>query len=129
MGFVRCVIGGNCVIGNKALFIKEKHLELLKLLNSKTEKTFAIKYSDIAPLLAENAEIKAEEYSFLFSKLSIKNSFFGFVFFLKKGVFEEDEISLLNLSLNLEDFVLYLYSQFCFTVCLAYLQLLEVAYL
>lgn len=88
------------------LFIKEKHLELLKLLNSKTEKTFAIKYSDIAPLLAENAEIKAEEYSFLFSKLSIKNSFFGFVFFLKKGVFEEDEISLLNLSLSIYSYVI-----------------------
>lgn len=92
--------------GVQGLFVKEKNLQLLKLLNSKTEKTFVLKHSEIAPFLVEDISFKFEGSSFLFSKLSIKNSFFGFAFFLKKDKFSDDEIALLNLSLSIYSYII-----------------------
>ncbi|MCX4275126.1 MAG: HAMP domain-containing sensor histidine kinase [Candidatus Gastranaerophilales bacterium] len=86
------------------VFSKEKHSELLKMLNLKSEKTFVLKKPCVKPFLEAN--LKYAEYNFLFSKLSIKNSIFGFVFFVKKEPFSDEEIALLNLSVSIYSYVI-----------------------
>ena len=88
----------------KDIFNKDFTLNLLKFLNSKKEKTFSFLCSDISNFL-QNGE-KYADCSFLFSKLLIKNSFFGIFVFVKKGQFTDDEISVLNLSVSIYSYVI-----------------------
>lgn len=88
----------------KDLFDKEQNTELLKLLNSKKEKTIVLKYSDVSGFLLNSA--KYNDCQFLFSKLLIKNSFFGFFVFVRRGIFLEEEISVLNLAVSIYSYII-----------------------
>ncbi len=81
------------------IFKKEQQIELLKFLSSGREKTFVLETSDILEFLADGAEFS--DCHFVFSKLQIKNSFFGFAVFVKKGVFSSEEIAILNLAVSI----------------------------
>ena len=73
-------------------------MELLHFLNLKSEKTFSVEYSQISAFLDDETDYL--NYNFLFSKLCIKGSLFGFAFFAKKDVFTFDEISIIKLYIN-----------------------------
>ncbi len=88
----------------RELFNDDKNVELLKLLNSKVEKTFPLEYPDLSPLLTSNTNFL--KYNFLFSKLAIKGSLFGFAVFAKKEAFTLDEISILELSINIYSYLI-----------------------
>ena len=82
----------------KNVFANDKNVELLHFLNLKSEKTFSVEYSQISAFLDDETDYL--NYNFLFSKLCIKGSLFGFAFFAKKDVFTFDEISIIKLYIN-----------------------------
>jgi len=86
------------------LFEKTQKSELLKFLNSKREKTFTADYRCISSFLANSAKFTG--FHFLFSKLMIKNSFFGTFVFVKDASFSEDEISVLNLASSIYSYAI-----------------------
>lgn len=86
------------------IFNYDKNLDFLKFLNSKNAKTFAVNYSEIRNFL--NNEVDFSGNFFLFSKLSIKNSFFGFVITVKNKPFLEEEIAVINLYLTVYSYLI-----------------------
>ena len=86
------------------IFDKEASFELLNILNLKKEKTFVLSYSDISKFLVNGNKYK--DCYFLFSKLLIKKSFFGFAVFIKKTPFQDSEICVLNLTLSLYSYII-----------------------
>ena len=86
------------------IFDKEASFELLNILNLKKEKTFVLSYSDISKFLVNGNKYK--DCYFLFSKLLIKKSFFGFAVFIKKTPFQDSEICVLNLTLSIYSYII-----------------------
>lgn len=86
------------------IFNENAHLDILRFLNSKKSKTFTAKYDEIFNFLSCKDNFLGCE--FLFSKLLIKNSFFGFVVFIKKQPFNQNEISILNLYLSTYSYII-----------------------
>ena len=86
------------------IFDKEASFELLNILNLKKEKTFVLSYSDISKFLVNGNKYK--NCYFLFSKLLIKKSFFGFAVFIKKTPFQDSEICVLNLTLSIYSYII-----------------------
>ncbi len=85
------------------IFCNDKNIELLKFLNSKNQKSFAVKYNEITEYLDGDAFLNCD---FLFSKLLIKNSFFGFCVFIRKKEFSADDISFVNLYLSIYSYLI-----------------------
>ena len=86
------------------IFDKEASFELLNILNLKKEKTFVLSYSDISKFLVNGNKYK--DCYFLFSKLLIKKSFFGFAEKKKKTPFQDSEICVLNLTLSIYSYII-----------------------
>ena len=86
------------------IFDKEASFELLNILNLKKEETFVLSYSDISKFLVNGNKYK--DCYFLFSKLLIKKSFFGFAVFIKKTPFQDSEICVLNLTLSIYSYII-----------------------
>lgn len=86
------------------IFDKEASFELLNILNLKKEKTFVLSYSDISKFLVNGNKYK--DCYFLFSKLLIKKSFFGFAVFIKKTPFQDSGICVLNLTLSIYSYII-----------------------
>lgn len=85
--------------GEFELFNDTKHLEILKFINSKDDKIFTVHEGEITHLL--NGSDFFSSCEFLFSKLMIKKSFFGFAVFIKKQSFSKEEIAIINLYLSI----------------------------
>jgi len=86
------------------LFDTEKQAALLKFLTSVDSKTFCLTCAEISPYLYKDSAFCG--CFFLFSKLMIKNSFFGFVVLAKNTPFTQDEISILNLSVSIHSYLI-----------------------
>ena len=86
------------------IFGNNKNGKLLKFLNSKDERTFSIDYDEIKEYL--NSDVDLSGFTFLFSKLLIKNSFFGFVVLLNNKPFCVEELSIVNLCLNIYSYLI-----------------------
>ena len=86
------------------IFDKEASFELLNIKKKKKEKTFVLSYSDISKFLVNGNKYK--DCYFLFSKLLIKKSFFGFAVFIKKTPFQDSEICVLNLTLSIYSYII-----------------------
>lgn len=86
------------------VFCNEKHLKLLMFLKSKNEKTFSVSYDEICNFL--NSEFKTKTSHFLFSKLLIKNSFFGFILLAGDKAYNDEDIAIVNLFLSIYSYII-----------------------
>ncbi len=90
--------------GECSLFCAEKHSELLKFLNLKNKKTFLASYDEVYEFL--NSEFKLKASCFLFSKLLIKNSFFGFIVLAGDKNYSDDDIAVVNLFSSIYSYII-----------------------
>lgn len=99
----KAFISENQKTSNK-IFNQNLNMELLKLLSSRNNNTFVLNFNEISKFLS--SKIHFSKNSFLFSKLLIKDSFFGFAVFIKDGDFNDDEISIINLYLRIYSYII-----------------------
>lgn len=76
------------------IFDKNNLSNFLKFINSKQDKTFAASGFEVSSYLFK--DVKDKDLYFLFSKLQIKKSVFGFIFCAKNKIFTKDEIAIVN---------------------------------
>lgn len=89
---------------NTELFDFNETDNILNFINSKEKKTFYAQHSDIADFFVKNFSTK--NIHFLFSKLGIKKSLFGFLFLMRKTPFSNDEIATVNAYLGAYSYII-----------------------
>lgn len=89
-----------------AVFDEKKVPDLFKFFNLKGISTIPASYKEISSFLASSAGEILKDKFFIFSKLSIKTSFFGFIFLILDKKPDKDLISIVNLFVSVYSYLI-----------------------